>query len=215
MRLIELVPSAIDYPGATCATNPTAASFLSCNPTKAGLQDASHEIIDNSALKFLCICFSMLSMPFTGTLLEMSHFDGDVSIAIESVMIGLIFMYLISAFFGGLRRVKAPRVGKNPWISGLSRSRADFFKNGKDLTKQGYDRYKDSMYWIQTGDMERLVLSNRYLDELRRLPDSYLDSKQAVVERNLGWYNRVDIILKSTAHVDVCRTQLVQNLGIG
>ena len=70
------------------------------------------------------------------------------------------------------------------------------------------------MYWIQTGDMERLVLSDRHLDELRRLPDSYLDSKQAVVERNLGWYNRVDIILKSTAHADVCRTQLVQNLGM-
>ena len=69
------------------------------------------------------------------------------------------------------------------------------------------------MYWIQTGDMERLVLSNRYLDELRKIPDTHLSSRHAVVERNLGWYNRVDIILKSTSHVDVCRTQLVQNLG--
>lgn len=132
---------------------------------------------------------------------------------LQSIVLGIVVTCVISFNYGGFRRVKAPRVGKNPWFYGLARARADFFKNGKRLTEEGYRRYKDSMYWIQTGDMERLVLSNRYLDELRKLSNSYLDSKQAVVERNLGWYNRVDIILKSTAHVDVCRTQLVQNLG--
>ena len=152
-------------------------------------------------------------MGFTQTLLEVSLFRGNAYIAIQSIIIGFITTYIISTIYKQFRKVQAPRVGKNPWISGLARARADFFRNSKDLTKEGYERYKNSMYWIQTGDMERLVLSNRYLDELRRLSDSYLDSKQAVVERNLGWYNRVDIILKSTAHVDVCRTQLVQNLG--
>ena len=144
---------------------------------------------------------------------DWSLFRGNVNAAIEGIVVGLIVLYVISRIYKGLRRVKAPRMGKNPWIYGLPRARADFFKNGKQLTKDGYARYKNSMFWIQTGDMERLVLSNRYLDELRRLPDTFLDSKLAVVERNLGWYNRVDIILKSTAHVDVCRTQLVQNLG--
>ena len=152
-------------------------------------------------------------MAFTQALLEVPHFRGNVGITIQSVIVGFLITYILSTIYEEFRRVKAPRVGKTPRISGLARARADFFKNGKYLTKEGYARYKDSTYWIQTGDMERLVLSNRYLDELRKLSNSYLDSKQAVVERNLGWYNRVDIILKSTAHVDVCRTQLVQNLG--
>lgn len=104
-------------------------------------------------------------------------------------------------------------MGKSPGIFGLWRAKAQFLQNGKNLTKQGYDRFKNSMYWIQTGDMDRLVVSNRYIDELRKLSNDYLDSKAAVVERNLGWYNGVDIILKSTAHVDVCHNQLVQNLG--
>lgn len=130
-----------------------------------------------------------------------------------SILVSIVAYYFISTIYGWPRRVKAPRVGKNPWFSGLARAREDFFKNGRKLTEDGYIRYKDSIYWIQTGDMERLVLSNRYLNELRKLPDSCLDSRQAVVERNLGQYNRVDIILKSTAHVDVCRKQLVQNLG--
>lgn len=147
-------------------------------------------------------------------LLETSlPFNPSISAVLQSLVLGTVVTCVISILYGEFRRVKAPRVGKNPWVYGLARARADFFKNGKRLTEEGYHRYKDSIYWIQTGDMERLVLSNRYLDELRRLSDSYLDSKLAVVERNLGWYNRVDIILKSTAHVDVCRTQLVQNLG--
>ncbi|KKA16514.1 hypothetical protein T310_9887 [Rasamsonia emersonii CBS 393.64] len=151
-------------------------------------------------------------MGFTQTLMQLL-FRENFSIAIQSILVGLITTYVLSSLLSHhYNRVKAPRVGKNPWISGLVRARSDFVRNGKDLTKEGYIRYKDSMYWIQTGDMERLVLSNRYLDELRKLPDSHIDSKAAVVERNLGWYNRVDIILKSTAHVDVCRTQLVQNL---
>lgn len=129
----------------------------------------------------------------------------------ESILVGFVFAYLCYEFV--LNRVPAPRVGKNPWLWGRLLARADFVKNGKELTKEGYTRFKDSMFWLQTGDMERLVLSRRYLDELRRLPDSYLDSRLAVVERNMGWYNGVDIILKTTTHVDVCRRQVAQNLG--
>jgi hypothetical protein len=29
----------------------------------------------------------------------------------------------------------------------------------------------------------------------------------------VGWYNGVDLILKTTTHVDICQTQLVQNLS--
>lgn len=138
--------------------------------------------------------------------------DGDVLSAGWALVFVLLVTTAFSTVHGELRKAKAPRVGRNPWISGLARARRHFFKHGKQLTNEGYTRYKNSAYWVQTGDMDRLVLSNHYLDELRKLPDSIIDSKQAVVERNLGWYNRVDIILKSTAHVDVCRSQLVQNL---
>ena len=137
----------------------------------------------------------------------------DPMIFLEFILSWILVTGFVWVVWGQLQKVQAPRVGKNPWIYGLSRARTEFVQNGKYLTRMGYSRYKDSIYWIQTGDMERLVVSNRYLNELRKLPDAYLDSKQAVVERNLGWYNGVDIILKSTTHVDVCRTQLVQNLS--
>lgn len=137
----------------------------------------------------------------------------QLGVVLLSISLSWIFVHIIPGLIEYFNRVNVPRVGKNPHIIGVRRARADFVKNGKALTKEGYIRFKDSMFMIQTGDMERLVVSNRFVDELRKLPDSYLDSRMAVVERNLGWYNEVDIILKSTTHVDVCRTKLVQNLG--
>lgn len=134
--------------------------------------------------------------------------------AIVAAVLTICCYYILTPSRRGLPgEVNIPRVGKDPQTWGLKRSRAEFVLNGNNLTKYGYERYKNSLYWIQTGDMDRLVLPNRYVDDLRKLPDGHLDSRLAVVERNLGWYNRVDVILKSTAHVDVCRTQLVQNLG--
>ncbi len=133
-------------------------------------------------------------------------------LSLQSIIASWVAVTVTVVLYRQWVKVKAPRIGKNPWVSGLWRARSEFVKHGKELTKEGYVRYKESMYWVQTGDMERLVLSVRFLDELRKLSTSVLDSRTAVVERNLGWYNRVDIILKSTTHVDVCRTQLVQNL---
>lgn len=138
---------------------------------------------------------------------------GNLILVFLTLILSWASIILTRGLITYFERVKAPRVGKNPLLVGIRHAREDFARNGKPLTKEGYDKFRDSMYLIQTGDMERLVVSNSFVDELRKLPDSYLDSRLAVVERNLGWYNGVDIILESTTHVDVCRTKLVQELG--
>lgn len=135
-----------------------------------------------------------------------------LTVLLPSLLIGILAIKSAKFLSQQWTRVKAPRVGKTPWIFGTWLARADFTRNAKALTEEAYHKHKHSMYWIQTSDLDRLVLPSRYIDALRKLPESYLDSKMAVVERNLGWYSRVDIILKSTAHVEVCRRQLVQNL---
>ena len=148
------------------------------------------------------------------SLVAMSSSLTDTPIAVQSIVVVVVAAFIFSTVSRWSHKVKAPRVGKNPWISGISLARKDFVRNGKQLTKLGYDQHKEKMFWIQTGDMDRLVLSNHYLNELRKFPSAIVDSKQAVVERNLGWYNRVDVILKSSTHVEICRNQLVQNLGM-
>ncbi|KAI9697358.1 MAG: hypothetical protein M1820_007864 [Bogoriella megaspora] len=61
--------------------------------------------------------------------------------------------------------------------------------------------------------MERVILSNKYIDELRTLPEIRLSTKEAVCDRHLGWYSTVDVIKQSNLHADVCRVQLTQNMG--
>lgn len=69
------------------------------------------------------------------------------------------------------------------------------------------------MYVVQTADMGRIILSSRYANELRSLPESQLSSVDAQCERHLAWWNTLDVVRNSRLHVDVSRVQLNQNLG--
>ncbi|TVY48027.1 Ent-kaurene oxidase [Lachnellula occidentalis] len=106
---------------------------------------------------------------------------------------------------------KFPRVGKNPWIHGLANARNDFLKNGRALTEEGYQKYRGSMYVVQTADTERLILSNSFLDELRALPEAQLSSRAAQCDRHLGYHTTLDVVNQSSLHSDVCRAPLTKH----
>lgn len=61
--------------------------------------------------------------------------------------------------------------------------------------------------------MERVVLSNKYLEELRALPEDELSLRIAMAERHLGRYTTLDMIKESHLQNAICRVQLTQNLG--
>ena len=62
--------------------------------------------------------------------------------------------------------------------------------------------------------MERVVLSNKYVEELRVAPESHLSTRVAMNERHLGRYTTLNVVLESHLQNDVCRVQLTQNLGM-
>ncbi len=70
------------------------------------------------------------------------------------------------------------------------------------------------MYVIQTADMERIILPSQYADELRAYPPSILSSVDAQCKRHLASWNTLDVVKRSTLHVDVTKLQLTQNLGV-
>ncbi|KAF7854678.1 hypothetical protein EAF04_010247 [Stromatinia cepivora] len=107
-----------------------------------------------------------------------------------------------------------PRVGKTSGLLDFNHTAAKkkFAINGHRLVDEGYHKYKDEPFIVQTEDMERLILPPKFLVELRMLPETKLNQSTALVERWLGHYSGVDIILKSRHHSDVCRAQLTQNL---
>ncbi|KAI0395382.1 cytochrome P450 [Xylariaceae sp. FL0594] len=105
-----------------------------------------------------------------------------------------------------------PRAGKAPgWFNGGSVKR-DFIENGSKIIEEGYRKYRDSMFLVQTADMERIVLSPKYVDEIRTAPESVLSVRQGMAQRHLGNFTTLDIILTSHLQNDVCKTHLTQNL---
>lgn len=68
------------------------------------------------------------------------------------------------------------------------------------------------MYKVQTADMERLILSAKYLNELRSVARDILSIVDAQCERHLAWWNTLDVVKHSSLHTDVVLVQLTQNL---
>lgn len=126
-------------------------------------------------------------------------------------------------------RSTLPRIGKDPKGLGVAAARDYFLHNGRQLVEEGYTKvgdastyqafrsnvtkYRDSKYVVQTADMERIIISNKYIDELRNLPSTTLDHISAQCDRHLAWWNTLDVVKHSNLHSEVCRVQLNQNLG--
>ena len=110
-----------------------------------------------------------------------------------------------------------PRMGKSPGLFGLRTTKAkeDFFHNSKSLLDEGYTKFKNAgftRFLVQTSDLPRIVLSPKYLEELRNLPENILSHRESVVDRFLGYWTGLDAVRQSTLHNEICQTTLVQNL---
>ncbi|CAG8974301.1 hypothetical protein HYALB_00011970 [Hymenoscyphus albidus] len=103
-------------------------------------------------------------------------------------------------------KIVAKRLGQDPGILNFKQaaSKRYFVSNGHSLVREGYKQSKDEKYVVQTQDMERLILPPKYLSELRMSPETKLSHSVALVERHLGYYSGVDIILQDKQHSDIC-----------
>ena len=152
-----------------------------------------------------------------------------------SLSVVCIFTALLLVYHWSPRKsfpLRIPRVGRDPKnFLALSQARDDFMNNGRRLVEEGYamvrlefsqaarnlnlifgTKHKYSMFIVQTADMERVILSNKYADELRSCPLTQLSSKDAQCERHLAWWNTLDVVKKSDLHISVSRVQLSQHL---
>lgn len=136
------------------------------------------------------------------------------SLVLPSLVLSLVYRYMFrsdSSFPHGI-----PRIGKSPGLFHLRvvEAKEDFFRNSKALLDEGYARYKTSMFLVQTSDLPRLVLSAKYLEELRSLPESIISHRESVCDRFLGYWTGLDAVKQSTLHNEICQTTLVQNLPV-
>lgn len=100
--------------------------------------------------------------------------------AFPTIAILLLFAAVFAFLSPSAKSNGIPRVGKNPLWSGLTAAKRDFTKNGAHIIDQGYKSYGNTMFLVQTADMERIVLSPRYLQELISLPEEVLSLREGM-----------------------------------
>lgn len=68
------------------------------------------------------------------------------------------------------------------------------------------------MFKVQRNDAAILVISNKYIDELRNLPDDRISAIGAHIRNLLGRYSATTILLESDLHTRVIREKLTPSL---
>ncbi|EXL39125.1 hypothetical protein FOCG_18114 [Fusarium oxysporum f. sp. radicis-lycopersici 26381] len=141
----------------------------------------------------------------------------------ESITITFAFGLVIIAglCFGGYWYITCPslthlpRAGKGPgWLGlGLAEAKRDFKINGRKILDEGYRKYKNGMFRVQTLNVDRVVLSPKYVEEInKKIPEDALDMADGLSERLLSPQTNLDVVFQSNLHIDVCKRQLNKSL---
>lgn len=130
-------------------------------------------------------------------------------------LIGVAFILLayttFSILHGQEKKANAPYVGyRSKWEPTLW-LRLRFMSDAWPIIMDGYRRYKDSMFYIRRHDRDILIMSNKYIDELRTFPEEKLSGVEADVENLRGPYY-LDTILRSNLHTRSLNQKLTPNL---
>ncbi|KAK7746792.1 hypothetical protein SLS53_001980 [Cytospora paraplurivora] len=128
---------------------------------------------------------------------------------------GLLLIWLRGRILWRRRFAGLPRVGIDPGFLGLRTQAAkdEFLTGGQQLLEQGYAKHKDTPYVIHTCDNERLVVPDKFIDELKNLPETQLSFKEELLDRFMGKYTKLDAVRGTNIHRNVVRVQLTKSLG--
>ncbi|KAI1454028.1 cytochrome P450 monooxygenase [Annulohypoxylon moriforme] len=126
---------------------------------------------------------------------------------------GLVSLYVFSILKSTLFGVKAPYIGHRSyfepaWVVGLR-----FVRGSGPMIKEGYQKFKNSMFKVRRNDADILVISNKHIDQLRNLPDQQISAIRAHIKNLLGHYSTTLILLESDLHTQVLQQKLTPNLA--
>ncbi|KAI1319567.1 cytochrome P450 [Xylariaceae sp. FL0255] len=153
------------------------------------------------------------------TILSNSLFDeplpsviGNVSVYYFGLLV-LLGVYILRGAWSTISGSKAPLVGRRSilepeWLVGLR-----FMSGSKPMIQEGYRKFKNSFFRIRRNDGDILVVPNRYLDELRSMPDDQVSAMDAHVKNISGKYAGGSILLEGDLPSRVITQHLTPGLS--
>ncbi|RDL30234.1 uncharacterized protein BP5553_10512 [Venustampulla echinocandica] len=109
----------------------------------------------------------------------------------EKDPVALLLLYLWYRKAG--RELDIPRVGPRPGLLGNT-TKSYFHSHSLQLIQEGYARYKDGMYLLWTTDMDRVIVSRKFMKDFSSLSRSELQVTATM--RHAGEYTRMDVVEK-------------------
>jgi hypothetical protein len=129
-------------------------------------------------------------------------------------------------FLAPAQSASIPRVGPKAGYLGNT-SKGFFAKHSLQLLEEGYSKvsnqlslkvpptetaqYREGIYSLWTTDMDRVIVSPRFMKDFMALPRSVVRFTASI--RHAGPYTGMDIVEKSGLQFDVCSGQLTRNIG--
>ncbi|KAL8761589.1 MAG: hypothetical protein Q9184_002297 [Pyrenodesmia sp. 2 TL-2023] len=92
------------------------------------------------------------------------------------------FVLVRPLFVNSVVPVDAPTVGKRSKYEPLFWVRTRFFREAWPILRDGYSRFSKSRFRFVRNDADIIVISNKYVDEIRSLPTDVLSPIQAHVD---------------------------------
>ncbi|KAI9697356.1 MAG: hypothetical protein M1820_007862 [Bogoriella megaspora] len=131
-----------------------------------------------------------------------SSFAANILVVVPLVAI-LCLMYSLSPPKGNSKFKGVPIVGPKWTI--LARYR--FFRNARVYVEQGYKEFKHTFFKLSAQDI--LVVPNKFVDELRSLPEEQLSS----IQNFEGLYSTTSILLEGHLHTQTIQSKLTPSLA--
>ncbi|KAG7093467.1 hypothetical protein E1B28_007143 [Marasmius oreades] len=98
----------------------------------------------------------------------------------------LAFLILIAKHFRGRKRERTldaiPTIGATGPFSFIT-NRWNFLRNARDIFQEGYDKYRGGVYKVQSLHSWMVAITSpKLIEDMRKIPDEYLSSLEAVVD---------------------------------
>ncbi|KAF2759882.1 putative cytochrome P450 [Pseudovirgaria hyperparasitica] len=128
-------------------------------------------------------------------------------LALSLSLIILVLLVIPSLKTSGNALVDAPVIGsKWPWFN-----RLEFLRDANTPIREGYRKFKSGIFKVIGNEI--LVIPNKYVDELRSLPEHKLSSIVANIDNFQGAFSTIDILLEGDLHTHTIQTRLTPKLG--
>ncbi|KAK0639491.1 cytochrome P450 [Cercophora newfieldiana] len=126
-------------------------------------------------------------------------FSNKLSVVLPTiaVLLGALF---VRALFAADPLSHIPEVGRE--LGSNEKRRQAFLANAKALYRDGYQKFKDGVFQIVTSKANTsvVVVAPRYLDELKKLPDSIISMEDAVAQSLHAKYTKLPVGDNTVAH---------------